>query len=83
VSIRELAEGIAKIIGIPFDKLVEMAPGRPGEDAQYWLDSSAIRRDVGWESQIGLTEGLTEMVEWGRQYLDALKSAPIEYTLYA
>lgn len=83
VSIRELAERIASIIGVPFDSLVEMAPGRAGEDSQYWLDSSAIKRDVGWEPQIELTEGLNEMVEWGRQYLELLKSAPTEYTLYA
>lgn len=83
VSIRELAEKIARIIGVPFDKLVDMAPGRPGEDAQYWLDSSAIKRDTGWEPQIDLDEGLAEMVDWGRQYLDSLKIAPTEYTLYA
>ena len=83
VSIRELAERIAKIMGIPFDQLVEMAPGRYGEDQRYWLDSSAIKRDTGWEPQIGLDEGLAEMVEWGRRHIEQLKLAPTEYTLYA
>lgn len=83
VSIRELAEKVARIIGVPFDKLVDMAPARAGEDTQYWLDSSAIKRDTGWEPRIGLDEGLAEMVKWGRQYLESLKTAPTEYTLYA
>ncbi len=80
---RELAERIAKIMDIPFDQLVEMAPGRYGEDQRYWLDSSAIKRDTGWEPRIGLDEGLAEMVEWGRRHIEQLKLAPTEYTLYA
>ena len=83
VTIRELAERTARIMGLKLDELVEMAPGRDGEDARYWLDSTSIRNDTGWEPRIGLDEGLKEMVEWGRRYIDSLKTAPTEYTLYA
>ena len=47
----------------------------------FWLDSSAIKRDVGWEPKIGWQEGLGEMVSWGRKYLGQLKDWPKDYVL--
>jgi dTDP-glucose 4,6-dehydratase len=56
---------------------------RLGQDARYWLDSGAIKRDVGWEPRIGLEEGIAEMVQWGRRYLEQLRDWPTDYTLRA
>ena len=58
-----------------------MAEERLGQDSRYWLDSSAIKRDVGWEAQIGWEEGLAEMVEWANTYWDQIKDWPTGYTL--
>ena len=82
-SIRTLVEAVAKVIGIRFEDLCEVTGDRMGQDARYWLDSSAIKRDVGWEPQIGLEEGIREVVEWGQKYLDQLKDWPMDYTLRA
>jgi dTDP-glucose 4,6-dehydratase len=81
VSIRELVEIAAEEMSIPFEVLVEVRPGRRGEDAQYWLDSSLIKRELGWEPEIGLREGIRDMVQWGRRYLDQLVDAPTDYVL--
>ena len=54
-----------------------------GQDSRYWLDSSAIKRDLGWELQIGIEEGIKEMVDWGRKYIDQLRDWPMDYTLRA
>jgi len=83
ISIRSLVEAVAKAIGIPFEQLCEITDDRLGQDSRYWLDSSAIKRDIGWESEIGLEEGIQEMVDWGRKYLDTLKTWPMDYTLRA
>ena len=83
VAIRVLIETVARAMGIPFEQLCEVTADRPGQDARYWLDSSAIQRDVGWEPRIGLEEGIAEMVEWGRRYLDQLRDWPTDYTLRA
>ena len=45
------------------------------------LDSSAIKRDLGWEPQVGWTEGLGEMAAWGRKYVDQLRTWPTNYTM--
>ena len=81
ISIRALVETVARVMGIPFEQLCEVTGDRLGQDARYWLDSSAIKRDVGWEPEIGLEQGIREMVEWGRKYLDRLREWPVDYTL--
>ena len=81
ISIRDLVEATARALGIPFEQLCEVTPDRLGQDSQYWLDSSAIKKDVGWESQISLEEGLREMVEWGRRYLPQLAATSTDYIL--
>jgi len=80
-SIRKVVELCANALGMPFEQLCEMAPDRLGQDSRYWLDSSAIKKDVGWEPMIDWNEGLNEMVEWGRRYKDQLVGWPMDYTL--
>jgi len=83
ISIRALMEAVAVSLGIPFDELCEVVSDRPGQDSRYWLDSSAIQKDVGWKAEISLEEGLSEMVEWGKTYVDQLRDWPLDYTLRA
>ena len=83
ISIRALMEKVAGALQMKFDDLCEITGDRLGQDSRYWLDSSAIKRDVGWEPQISLEEGLAEMVMWGRKYVDQLRNWPMDYTLRA
>jgi dTDP-glucose 4,6-dehydratase len=80
-SIREVVERCAKALDMPFEQLCEMAPDRLGQDSRYWLDSSRIKQDLGWEPQIGWDEGLAEMVQWGRTYVDQIRDWPTSYTM--
>jgi dTDP-glucose 4,6-dehydratase len=82
-SIRRVVELTAQALGIPFEQLCEMTEDRLGQDSRYWLDSSAIKKDVGWEPQITWEEGLAEMVAWGRKYMDQIKEWPTDYILRA
>ena len=82
-AIRRVVELTAEALGIPFEQLCEVTGDRLGQDSRYWLDSSAIKRDVGWEPRIGWHEGLAEMVAWGRKYLDQLRDWPMDYVLRA
>ena len=82
-SIRTLVEIIAKVMGLPFEQVCQVTEDRLGQDSRYWLDSSAIKRDLGWEPKISLEEGVKDMVEWGKTYLDQLRDWPMDYTLRA
>ena len=82
-SIREVVERTAAAMNIPFDTLCEMTDDRLGQDSRYWLDSSAIKKDVGWEATTGWDEGLAEMVDWGKKYWNQIKDLPTDYVLRA
>ena len=78
-SIRDLVIKTAQAMDKTLEDVAEEAPDRLGQDSQYWLDSSAIARDTGWKMEIGLEEGIAEMVDWGRTYLDFLRDYTADY----
>jgi dTDP-glucose 4,6-dehydratase len=80
-SIRRVVELCAEAVNVPFAELCEITGDRLGQDSRYWLDSSAIKRDLGWEAQIDWREGLGEMADWARSHIDELKRTPRDYTL--
>ena len=80
-SIREVVERCARALELPFEELCEVTGDRLGQDDRYWLDSSRIKRDVGWEAQIGWDQGLAEMVAWGKTYLDEIRDISPDYVL--
>jgi len=80
-SIRRVVELCAQALNVPFEQLAEVTKDRLGQDSRYWLDSSAIARDVGWTQQIGWEEGLEEMVGWAKTYLSELRDWPREYVM--
>jgi dTDP-glucose 4,6-dehydratase len=85
VSIEELADLILELTGKP-QSLKTIVPDRPGHDRRYLLDSSKIRRELGWSPQIEWEQGLRETVEWyraNRAWWEPLKErAPVSETAW-
>lgn len=82
-AIRDLVQMIADEMNLSFEQLCEVTGDRLGQDACYWLDSSAIYNDVGWKPEITLQQGIQEMIEWGRQYIDQLQETSQDYVMRA
>lgn len=83
VTIRHLVELVAKGLDIPFETLVDMTPGRSSEDTQYWLDSSKIKTELGYKETISIEEGVQDMINWGRKYVQPLHDEATEFVLRA
>ena len=85
VSIEELADLLLELTGKP-QSLKTIVPDRPGHDRRYLLDSSKIRRELGWEPLIGWEQGLRDTVEWyraNRAWWEPLKErAPVSETAW-
>jgi dTDP-glucose 4,6-dehydratase len=56
---------LLQILGKPEDQ-IKFVEDRPGHDRRYALDSSKIRRELGWEPTVSFEEGLWRTVEWYR-----------------
>ena len=46
------------------EELITFVEDRPGHDVRYSLDSSKIRRELGWKPRHGFEEALEKTVEW-------------------
>ena len=66
-SVAEIAAAVLDATGKP-ESLVEVVPDRPGHDRRYLLDSSKIRRELGWAPSVPFEEGIAETVRWYRDH---------------
>ena len=82
-TIREITECIANHLKIKFDDFFIHAKAREAEDSQYWIDSSLIKRDIGWEPKISLEEGVEETAIWVEKNKEELLKEPFTFTLRA
>jgi dTDP-glucose 4,6-dehydratase len=51
----------------PAQQLITLVKDRPGHDRRYAIDASKIRKELGWQPQVTVAEGLRRTVQW---YLD-------------
>jgi dTDP-glucose 4,6-dehydratase len=69
----EVVRAIAAIIdemsphGAPHERLVDFVADRPGHDWRYAVDSSKVRRDLGWAPRVTFDGGLRRTIEWYMQ----------------
>jgi dTDP-glucose 4,6-dehydratase len=84
-SIEEIADLVLRLTGKP-ESLKTIVPDRPGHDRRYLLDSSKIRRELGWTDDIPFERGLAETAEWyaaNRGWWEPLRErAPVEETAW-
>jgi dTDP-glucose 4,6-dehydratase len=84
-SIEELADAVLELTGKP-GTLKSIVPDRPGHDRRYLLDSTKLRRELGWAPEIDFEEGLLATVEWyrvNRGWWEPLKErAPVTETAW-
>ena len=80
-SIEEIADAVLEHTGKP-EELKTIVPDRPGHDRRYLLDSSKIRRELGWREEIGWADGIADTVRWyaeNREWWEPLRDrAPVD-----
>ena len=62
-SIEEIADAVLAATDKP-QSLKEIVPDRPSHDRRYLLDSSKIRKELGWEPTVPFEQGLADTVHW-------------------
>ena len=51
----------------PHERLITFVKDRPGHDRRYAIDTSKIKRDLGWQPAVTFEKGLQQTIRW---YLD-------------
>jgi dTDP-glucose 4,6-dehydratase len=84
-SIEEIADLVLGLTGKP-ESLKTIVPDRPGHDRRYLLDSTKLRRELGWEPEIGFEDGLRATAAWysaNRSWWEPLRErAPVRETAW-
>ncbi len=63
----------------PHTALITMVTDRPGHDRRYAMDTSKIKRALGWSPQWDLEQGLRSTVEWylaNPDWVEAVRQRP-------
>jgi dTDP-glucose 4,6-dehydratase len=79
VSIRALVERICSKLEVKFEDYVELVGERMGKDSAYHLDSTKVRKELGWQDHITLEQGLNECIAWVKNNFDVLKAQRYDY----
>ena len=67
VSIKSIAEKIARIAGKPASEAIEFGPGRPGELMRSIGSSEKAKKLLGWAPMVSIDDGLQKTYDWYRE----------------
>lgn len=79
VAVRDVVRKICEASGVGFDSATRTVGERLGQDAAYVIDSSRIRKELGWAPQISLEQGLADVHDWVETNWEAIVRQPLEY----
>jgi dTDP-glucose 4,6-dehydratase len=79
VAVRDVVRTIAESMGKRFEDVVDIVAERPGQDAAYVIDSTRARTELRWKPQIGLKEGLGEVVKWVEENWVEISQQSLDY----
>lgn len=79
ISIYDLMKLIASRMNVDFDRYVEIADERQGNDAAYLLDCHHARELLKWQPEIELETGIDEVIDWIKQHFDQIKNLTTKY----
>ncbi len=79
ISIRELAELIAELVG--FDGKIEWDPTQPDGQPRRCLDVSRAAERLGWRASVDLRTGLERTIHWWKRRCELFATAPCEESL--
>jgi dTDP-glucose 4,6-dehydratase len=76
---------VKKIIGIisPIRPIISFVPDRKGHDRRYAIDSTKIKKEIGWKPKYYFDKGLDTTIEWylkNKEWWQKIKSG--EYKRY-
>jgi len=79
IAVRDVVRLICERMNVPFAQATAAVAERPGQDAAYVIESTKARAELGWAPQVGIEEGLSEVVAWIEANWNEIVQQPLEY----
>ena len=77
--IRDIVAIVCELLGKDFDSSTQVVADRRDQQSGLNLDSTKIRRELGWSPQISLRAGIESVRDWIEREWDALAQQPLTY----
>ena len=78
VRIHELVKTIAEMMGKDFEEIATIGDERMGKDQSYLLNCEKLR-NLGWNEEIELKEGIKRTIEWAEENKEKLENMDWNY----
>lgn len=78
-AVRDVVRRICDFMSRDFERSTVTVGERLGQDAAYVIDSSRARQELGWRPEVGLDQGLGEVVRWVEGRWKEISTQPLEY----
>jgi len=69
----ELTKKILKLMG-KGEEMIEFVKDRPGHDLRYAMDYAKAKKELGWQPEVSLEEGLKQTIDWYEKNQDWWKN---------
>lgn len=79
IKVKDVVKYICTAMKYDFQSSTRIVKERLGQDAAYVIDSTKARKELGWKPEIGIEEGVCEMVGWVEKNWESVQSQPLEY----
>jgi dTDP-glucose 4,6-dehydratase len=79
LPIIDVVKQVTDLMHVAIEDVLDVVDELPGKDDAYLLDSSKIRRDLGWSDRVSLGDGILQTIKWAEENLQQLLAQPAEY----
>ena len=79
IAVRDVVQRICALMGKDLSGSVREVGERTGQDSVYEIDSTKIRRELGWAPSISLEAGLKGVIDWVNAGWPQIRRLPLEY----
>ena len=79
VAVRDLVGRICAAMDKSFEASTSVVAERVGQDRAYVIDSTKARRELGWQPEISLDEGIGGVVKWIGDAWEEIRAEPLEF----
>jgi dTDP-glucose 4,6-dehydratase len=78
--IRDVVAVVCELLGKDFETSTKEVEDHRGQQSGLLLESTKIRRQLGWAPQVGLRAGAASVLDWIEREWDELTAEPLAYT---